>query len=208
MSNPLLSTNGQRLMNVIDSHTSMPWHCLLSRRTALAAICSGLSIPRNVVALDHHDPAPKFRAKTLDGETITNDSILGKVVLLQFWATWCPYCKRDMPALESVGREFESQGLMVLGVNVGESKKKVKQFLEQSPRSSKVILTEDTNLAAVFEAKRFPLYVLIDRKGDLAGMQEGAGGEGSLRRLLRKAALDSQQDSGDSVQLQSSPRRQ
>jgi thiol-disulfide isomerase/thioredoxin len=143
----------------------------------------------------------------MDGETITNDSILGKVVLLQFWATWCPYCKRDMPALESVGREFESQGLVVLGVNVGESKKKVKQFLEQSPRSSKVILTDDTNLAAVFEAKRFPLYVLIDRKGNLAGTQEGAGGEGSLKRLLRKAALDSAQDPDDSVQLQSSPRR-
>ena len=92
----------------------------------------------------------------MDGETINNDSIHGKVVLLQFWATWCPYCKRDMPALERIGQEFENQGLMVLGVNVGESKKKVKQFLEQSPRSSKVILMEDTNLAAVFEAKSFP----------------------------------------------------
>lgn len=144
----------------------------------------------------------------MDGETVTNDSILGKVVLLQSWATWCPYCKRDMPALESVGREFESQGLVVLGVNVGESKKKVKQFLEQSPRSSQVILTEDTNLAAVFEAKRFPLYVLIDRKGNLAGTQEGAGGEGALLHLLGKAALTSREDSYDAVQLQSSPRRQ
>jgi len=182
-------------------------NCPISRRRALAAIGSGLSIPRNVFALDHHDPAPKFRAKTMDGETITNDSILGKVVLLQFWATWCPYCKRDMPALENVGREFESQGLVVFGVDVGESKKKVKQFLEQSPRSSRVILTEDTNLAAVFEAKRFPLYVLIDRKGNLAGTQEGAGGEGALRHLLLKAALDSSRDSGDNVQLESSPRR-
>ena len=144
----------------------------------------------------------------MDGQIVTNDSILGKVVLLQFWATWCPYCKRDMPALESVGREFESQGLVVFGVNVGESKKHVKQFLEQSPRSSRVILTEDTNLAAVFEAKRFPLYVLIDRKGNLVGTQEGAGGEGALRRLLRKAELDSSRDAGDNVQLESSPRRQ
>ncbi len=144
----------------------------------------------------------------MDGEVIDNDSVRGKVILLQFWATWCPYCKRDMPALEAIGREFETQGLAVFGVNVGESKKKVKQFLEQSPRSSKVILMEDTNLAAVFEAKSFPLYVLIDRKGRLAGMQAGAGGEGALRHLLRKAALDSHQTSDDGFQLQSSPRRQ
>jgi thiol-disulfide isomerase/thioredoxin len=180
----------------------------ISRRKALAAIGSGLSIPGIILGLDHGEPAPKFRAKTMDGQTITNDSIHGRVVLLQFWATWCPYCKRDMPALEKLGQEFESQGLMVLGVNVGESKKKVKQFLEQSPRSSQVILMEDTNLAAVFEAKRFPLYVLIDRKGNLAGTQEGAGGEGALRHLLRKAALDSRQDADDNVQLLSSPRRQ
>ena len=161
-----------------------------------------------VFALDTREPAPKFRAKTMDGETINNDSIQGKVLLLQFWATWCPYCKRDMAALERIGREFESQGLMVLGINVGESKKKVNQFLEQSPRSSKVVLMEDTNLAAVFEAKNFPLYVLIDRSGKLAGRQEGAGGEGALRHLLRKVALDSRDDAGDSFQLESSPRRQ
>ena len=172
-----------------------------------AAIVSALLAPA-VLAIDSREPAPRFRAKTMDGETITNDSIQGKVVLLQFWATWCQYCKRDMPALESIGHDFSSQGLMILGVNVGESKKKVKQFLEQSPRSSKVVLMEDTNLAAVFEAKSFPLYVLIDRNGKLAGTQTGSRGEGSLRHLLRKAALDSHRDVDDSVELQSSPRRQ
>jgi thiol-disulfide isomerase/thioredoxin len=186
----------------------MPGYYPISRRKALAAIGSGLSIPSISFALDSREPAPKFRAKTMDGETINNDSIQGKVLLLQFWATWCPYCKRDMAALERIGQEFETQGLLVLGVNVGESKKKVKQFLEQSPRSSKVVLMEDTNLAAVFEAKNFPLYVLIDRGGKLAGRQEGAGGEGALRHLLRKVALDSRDDSGDSFQLESSPRRQ
>jgi thiol-disulfide isomerase/thioredoxin len=145
----------------------------------------------------------------MDGETLSNDSIRGKTVLFQFWASWCPYCKRDMPALERVGEEFASRGLLVFGINVGESKKKVKQFLEESPRSSKVILMQDTNLAAVFDAKSFPLYVLIDSRGSLAGRQEGAGGESALQHLLRKAALGSSNDSaGDSgIALQSSPRR-
>jgi len=169
------------------------------------------AIPGIVSALVHDDPAPKFRGKTLDGESISNDSLLGKTVLFQFWATWCPYCKADMPALERILQEFGPQGLVVYGVNVAESKKKVKQFLEESPRSSKVILMQDTNLAAVFEAKAFPLYVLIDAKGNVAGRQEGAGGESALRHLLRKAALlpsgraDSDNDGG--VSLQASPRR-
>jgi hypothetical protein len=112
-----------------------------------------------------------------------------------------------MPALEHIGEEFASQGLVVYGVNVGESKKKVKRYLEESPRSSQVILMDDTNLAAIFEARAFPLYVLIDQKGNLARRQEGAGGEGALRHLLRKAALGSIEDSGERLELQSSPRR-
>ena len=179
----------------------------ISRRRVLAAIGSSLAIRGVALGLDHGEPAPNFRAKTMDGEIVNNDSIRGKAVLFQFWATWCPYCKRDMPALERVGQEFASQGLVVYGVDVGESKKKVKQYLQESPRSSKVILMDDTNLAAVFEAKAFPLYVLIDQHGKVAGRQEGAGGEGSLRHLLRKIALVLGDDSGDSVQLQSSPRR-
>jgi thiol-disulfide isomerase/thioredoxin len=179
----------------------------ISRRSVFAVIGSGLAIPRIIFALDHSDPAPKFHAKTMDGETLNNESILGKTVLFQFWATWCPYCKGDMPALERIGREFASQGLVVYGVNVGESKKKVKRYLDESPRSSEVILMDDTNLAAIFDARAFPLYVLIDRKGNLAGRQEGAGGEGALRHLLRKAALGSIEDAGDRFELQSSPRR-
>lgn len=186
----------------------MPQHYPITCRCALAALASAVSIPHIVSALDSREPAPRFRAKTTDGETITNDSIQGKVVLLQFWATWCPYCKRDMPALESLSRDFSGQGLLILGVNVGESKKKVKDFLAQSPRSSKVILMDDTNLAALFEAKSFPLYVLIDRNGKLAGTQLGSGGEGSLRHLLQKAALESRPGLDDGFELQSSPRRQ
>jgi len=179
----------------------------ISRRRALTRIGSGLTIPAIVLGLDHSDPAPKFHAKTMDGESVNNDSIRGKTVLFQFWATWCPYCRRDLPALENIGHEFAPQGLVVYGVDVGESKKKVQRYLEESPRSSQVILMDDTNLAAIFEARAFPLYVLIDRKGNLAGTQKGAGGEGALRHLLRKASLGSIDDSGDRFELESSPRR-
>jgi thiol-disulfide isomerase/thioredoxin len=116
----------------------------------------------------------------------------GKVVLIEFWATWCPPCKSDEPAVENIIHDFGKDGLVVLAVNMGEPRRKVKKYLEASPRSSKVVLAEDTTLAAICEAKTYPLYVLIDRQGNIAGKQNGAGGEGALRRLLAKAGLESE----------------
>jgi hypothetical protein len=85
--------------------------------------------------------------------------------------------------------EFANRGLVVLAVNAGESRKKVRQYLEDSPRVPKIVLTEDTNLAAIFAARAYPFYVLIDRGGMIAATQRGAAGEGSLRRMLGKAGL-------------------
>jgi len=160
----------------------------ISRRTALFALAAS----RALFAIDTREPAPNFRAKTLDGEQFNNESLKGKAVLLQFWATWCQYCRGDQPAVDSIVRDFADKALVVLGVDVGESRKKVKQYLDRSPRSCKIVLTEDTNLAALFAAKTYPFYVLIDRDGKIAGTQKGAGGEDSLRRLLRKVQLESE----------------
>jgi thiol-disulfide isomerase/thioredoxin len=157
------------------------------RRTALAVLAAA-AVGGTLHALNNREPAPRFTATTLDGEKFTNDSVKGKVVLLQFWATWCQYCRRDQPAVDAIVHDFPGT-LIVLAVDVGESKKKVRQYLEDSPRACKVVLTENTNLAAMYAAKSFPLYVVIDKDGNVAGTQRGAGGEDSLRRLLKKAGL-------------------
>jgi len=136
------------------------------------------------------EAAPNFRAKTMDGEKFSNESLKGKVVLLQFWATWCGVCRGDQPAVDQLTQEFADRGLVVLAISVNESKKTVKKYLDQSPRACKIVLTEDTNLAAMFAAKEYPLYVVIDRDGNIAGTQRGGGGEALLRRLLKKAELE------------------
>lgn len=158
---------------------------------SFASLC-GLIVPR-MSADDVGEPAPRFTAKTLDGEKFNNDLLKGKVVLLDFWATWCPPCKKDEPAVESLIKDFSAQGLVVLSVNMGEPRRKVKKYLEQSPRSAKIVLADDTNLAAIYAARSYPTYVVIDRDGKVAGFQHGAGGEGPLRRLLAKAGLNEQE---------------
>ena len=138
------------------------------------------------------EAAPRFHAKTLDGEKYTNDSVKGKVVLLQFWATWCPYCRREQPIVDSLHSEFKDKGLVILAVDVGESKKKVRKYLDDSPRECPIVLTDDTNLAAMFSATMLPVYVVIDREGKIVGTQRGAAGEDALRRMLAKAGLESE----------------
>lgn len=159
---------------------------MVTRRSLLAAT---LPLTSACSALDNGEPAPKFRARTLDGQTFTNESIKGKVVLIQFWATWCGFCRRDQPAVDRVAKEFADKGLIVLAVNVGEDRLKVEGYLEQSPRECHIVLTRDTNLQQAFRAEGFPKYVVINRAGKIAGEQNGAGGIMALRDLLGGAGL-------------------
>jgi len=152
---------------------------------AMALVMCGVA-----AGIDARQPMPNFKATTMDGQKYSNDAVKGKVVLLQFWATWCQYCKHDQEAVDNVAKEFADKGLLVLAVDAGESKKKVKDYLAKSPRAVPIVLMENTNLAAMFAAKSYPLYVLIDAEGKIAGEQRGAGGEDMLRELLRKAGLE------------------
>lgn len=143
---------------------------------------------------DDNEPAPRFRAKTLTGESFNNESVKGKVVLLEFWTTWCSYCRDEEAFVEKIDKEFASKGLIVLAIDVAESKKTVKKYLEQHPRSCRVVLTEDTNLAAMYQANSYPIYVVIDRDGNIAAEQRGAAGEKRLRGLLASAGVGAEQD--------------
>ena len=141
------------------------------------------------------EPAPRFTAATTSGEKFTNDSVKGKVVLLEFWTTWCGFCADEAAFVDKIGKELSPKGLVLLAIDVGESKKTVKKYLEQHPRDCKIVLMEDTNLAAMYQATVYPIYVVIDRDGFIVGTQRGAGGEEALRRLIARAGLESADDS-------------
>src|SRR3984893_14277967 len=140
------------------------------------------------------EPAPRFNARTLDGEKFTNESVKGRVVLLEFWTTWCVYCFEEAGFVDQINKEFRDKGLIVLAVNVAESKKTVKKYLDQHPRTSRIVLTDDTNLAAMYEATLYPIYVVIDRDGNIAGTQRGAEGEEGLRDLLASGGMGSKEE--------------
>jgi thiol-disulfide isomerase/thioredoxin len=172
---------------------TLPVRVVLSCTLLLAALCA-LAVP------NAKEPAPRFNATTTTGEKFTNASIKGKVVLLEFWTTWCGFCADEAAFVDKIGHELAPKGLLLLAINVGESKKTVKKYLELHPRNCKLVMMEDTNLAAMYQANVYPIYVVIDRDGFIAGTQRGAGGEDALRDLIARAGLESESaDSADSA---------
>ena len=143
------------------------------------------------------EPAPRFNATTTSGEKFNNASIKGKVVLLEFWTTWCVYCEHERPFVERLNEEFGDKGLIILAVNVGEGKKMVKKYMEEHPRKTRIVLTENTNLAAMYAAKSYPIYVVIDREGNIAGKLDGAAGESALRNLVANGGLEGVYEDAD-----------
>src|SRR5436305_10745111 len=112
------------------------------RLRAHFALCLCLLLAASAFAADEDGtPAPRFRAKTTTGETFNNESLKGKVVLLEFWTSWCVYCHREAGLVEQINRELSDKGLIVLAIDVAESKKTVKKYLEQHPRACGIALT-------------------------------------------------------------------
>ena len=170
----------------------MPVEAIFFRSALFAAL---LGSAFGLAAGSHEkESAPRFSATTTGGEKFTNETIKGKVALFEFWTTWCSYCADEAAFVDRIGKGLAPKGLILLAIDVGESKKTVKKYLEQHPRDCKIVLMEDTNLAAMYQATVYPIYVVIDRQGFLAGTQRGAGGEEALRRLIARAGIESPDD--------------
>ena len=124
-------------------------------------------------------PAPRFRAKTTGGEQFNNESIKGKVVLFEFWTTWCKYCEEEAGLVDDIAKEFSGKGLIVLAVDVLEPDQKVKKYLAEHPRTIPIVLTKDTNLGHVQRAGLSDLCG--DRpRGKYCGRTKGIGGRAGL----------------------------
>ena len=110
----------------------------------------------------------------------------GKVVLLDFWTSWCGPCKREVPIMEKLQKEFRSKGLVVLGVNVGENQEAVEKAHLAYPSLQ---LDADDEALKSLSVHAYPTFVLIDRTGKVALYDIGAKSEASLRAALAKTGI-------------------
>lgn len=129
--------------------------------------------------------APEFLLKTLDGETSLYDH-LGKVVLLNFWASWCGPCRIEFPDIRAAYETYASQGLEVLAVNIGESAEAAGEFAEQFDLPFPILLDSEAGVARLYGAYSIPMSYFVDREGIVRKVRAGAMTKTYLDQVLQE----------------------
>ena len=134
--------------------------------------------------------APDFRLSALRGPQVVLSQLRGKVVLLDFWGTWCAPCRAAVPELRRLVRELEGQPFVLVGVNEERDPRKVEEFAVAHEMSWPQGWDDDRRVtAALYKVKSFPTYVLIDAEGKILHVQSGWSGRGArgLRARIQQA---------------------
>jgi peroxiredoxin len=124
-------------------------------------------------------PEPKevgdFTAQAMRGGSVKLADLRGKVVILNFWATWCPPCRAEMPALEKLWKANKDKAFTILGVSVGEKAQTVKDFIAQEGYSYPIFVDSNNALGSRFGARSIPTTYILDKNGKaIAGKVGGA----------------------------------
>src|SRR5208282_725914 len=132
---------------------------------------------------------PQFTLQDLSGKTWTFAELRGKVVLVNFWATWCPPCRKEMPDLETLYERFSSKGLVVLGVS-DEEAAKVEPFIRERKISFPVLLDPGRKVNEMFVVEGIPKSFVYDREGKLVAQSIDMRTQQQFLEMLAKAGLE------------------
>ena len=119
-------------------------------------------------------PAPQFSLKTLSGKAVSLEDLKGQVVVLDFWATWCPPCVKSLPELGKLHQDAGGKGVQVFAVNVQEDKQKIEGFLKSQEVSVPVLMDQDGDVAMKFNVTAIPQTVVIGKDGEVKKVFVGA----------------------------------
>ncbi len=112
-------------------------------------------------------PAPDFTLEDMDGEPHSLSALRGKVVVLNFWASWCGPCREELPSLEALYQALKDKGLMVLGINEWESPDHVFSYMGQLAvePSFPILFDRDSKVAEAYGIRGLPTTLVVDRRG-------------------------------------------
>jgi thiol-disulfide isomerase/thioredoxin len=128
----------------------------------------GMQVPKEPLA------ATDFTLESLDGKTSSLSSYKGKFVFLNFWATWCPPCRSEMPAMQTLHEKLRARGLVILAVDLAEEAAVVRDYMKQNKLTFPVLLDKTGEVGGIYGAQSIPTTYLIDRAGNVLGRGVGA----------------------------------
>ncbi len=139
------------------------------RKKAAPAVASDYYKKLGIVRPEKKTLAPDFTLDALSGKRWSLKGMRGKVIFLNFWATWCVPCRQEMPTMEKLHRDLKEQGLEVVAVNFKESKKEIRKFFDELGLTFTALLDTDGTVSQGYGAWSIPLTYIINRKGEFIG---------------------------------------
>jgi thiol-disulfide isomerase/thioredoxin len=118
--------------------------------------------------------SPDFQLRDLDGETVSLTELRGSPVMLNFWATWCPPCRREMPYLQQIYEEWQDKGLILLTIDLRESTSTVREFIQSNNLSLPALLDTNGNVASKYNITAVPTTFFINKYGLIQARRVGS----------------------------------
>jgi peroxiredoxin len=165
-------------------------YAAITRLLLLLILFTGFS--GNVLAETAQGAAPDFTLKSQKNGNLKLSELRGKVVLINFWASWCGPCRQEMPILDELYRHYRPLDFTILGVNVEQNSDDAKSLLKDVPVTFPILFDTENKISKLYDVKGMPSTVLVDRDGNIRyihmGYQPGVEAEyqTQIRALIRE----------------------
>ncbi len=165
-----------------------------------AFICNPPDTAKKVVSEESTNPitpdsigaqAPNFTLKDLNGKSVSLASLKGKVILIDFWASWCPPCKMELPHIQSIYNDLAPKGLVVLAINTSDKKDAMAKFLQQTGYSMPTLFDEPGIGGSLYGVTGIPTVFILDKRGKVAKTWVGFedNGEAEMRHTIASLGI-------------------
>ncbi|MBI2329207.1 MAG: redoxin family protein [Chloroflexi bacterium] len=131
--------------------------------------------------------APDFTLTNLEGNSLTLSDLRGKAVFINFWATWCPPCRAEMPEIEAVYQQYKNKNVVVIGVDLYEDESLVRQYVERGGFSWTFVIDSNGEVTKNYAITAIPTSFFLDKEGVIQAVNIGAMTEKAMASQLAKA---------------------
>lgn len=152
----------------------------------LVALCALFSAaPAAMAEVTPGDTMPDFRLPTLNGRVLDSTALQGRVVYIDFWASWCTTCRKSFPEINELHQELRGQGVVFIGINTDQDVALAERFLQATPVDFLILSDKDQQVVSEFRPQGYPTAYVIDKSGTVRKVEAGFAGKEETLAFLQ-----------------------